>query len=103
MDQELEDVTFDQLVKDSVADIHFGLLDGGSKGMRGAVYNAMSLTARWRQAQDRKAKKAKSVAERARDIRHDIAEQLAGHDVNVNGLMDSVIDKVLRKHLGGEQ
>jgi hypothetical protein len=49
----IEDMSFDELVDYNTQMIHSGLLEGGGRGLRTAVYMSMDVTIRWRREMDK--------------------------------------------------
>lgn len=57
MVQQLEDMMFADLVDEATREIHDGLLTGGGKGLRSAVWTSMNTAIAWRKARDVKQEK----------------------------------------------
>lgn len=47
MSKKLEDMTFEELVEHTTEQVHFGLLEGGAKEMKGRIHLWMSHAIAW--------------------------------------------------------
>jgi hypothetical protein len=57
--KDLKDQTFQELVDEMTRQAHDGLLTGGGKGLRLAIFGAMGVAMEWRREQDKKEKESK--------------------------------------------
>ncbi len=55
--KKLEDMTFEEVVDYAAQQIHFALLERGSKGFKSCLFLWMDQAIRWQEFQDRRKKK----------------------------------------------
>lgn len=50
----LEELSYEEMVDEATREIHDGLLQNGSVGMRRAIHTYLSTALRWKEAQDKR-------------------------------------------------